>query len=125
MSEIARVLGPGGVGFISEPWFADDFNEVLRLFHDDSAVSRAAFEAMQGAMAEGVLELAEQRFFHTRNDFDSLADFEDRVLGVTHTEQDLNPELYEQVRRTFEGNMGPEGARFTMPILVDRLRARK
>ena len=122
MAEIRRVLRPGGLAYISEPVFAGDFNEVLRLFHDESAVRRAAFEAVQKAVSEGVLELAEQRFFQVRNDFDDFADFENRVLGVTHTDHDLGPDLYEQVRRTFEGYMGPEGARFTMPMRVDLLR---
>jgi len=123
MAEIARVLRPGGVAYISEPVYAGDFNEVLRLFHDEGEVRRQAFEAVRRAVDQGVLELAEQRFFNTRNDFEDFADFENRVLGVTHTHHDLSPELHEQVRRTFEGYMGPDGARFVMPIRVDLLRS--
>jgi ubiquinone/menaquinone biosynthesis C-methylase UbiE len=123
MAEIARVLRPGGVAYISEPVYAGEFNEVLRLFHDEGEVRRQAFEAVKRAVAGGTLELVEQRFFNTRNDFDDFADFENRVLGVTHTHHELSPELYEQVRRTFEGYMGPDGARFVMPIRVDLLRS--
>ncbi|KPV39711.1 2-polyprenyl-3-methyl-5-hydroxy-6-metoxy-1,4-benzoquinol methylase [Thiohalorhabdus denitrificans] len=123
MQEIRRVLRPGGVAYISEPVYAGDFNEVLRLFHDEGEVRRKAFEAVQRAVDGGVLELVEQRFFNTRNDFDDFADFEDKVLGVTHTEHNLSPELYEQVRETFEGYMGPDGAKFEMPIRVDLLRS--
>lgn len=122
MAEIRRVLRPGGVAYISEPVFAGDFNEVLRLFHDEGEVRRAAFEAVRRAVAAGTLELAEQRFFNTRNDFEDFADFEDKVLGVTHTEHNLSPELHQTVRETFEQYMGPEGARFEMPIRVDLLR---
>lgn len=122
MAEIRRVLRPGGVAYISEPVYAGDFNEVLRLFHDEGEVRRAAFEAVRRAVAEGTLELAEQRFFNTRNDFEDFADFEDKVLGVTHTEHNLGPELHQTVRETFEQYMGPEGARFEMPIRVDLLR---
>lgn len=122
MAEIARVLRPGGLAYISEPVYAGDFNEVLRLFHDEGEVRRKAFEAVQRAVDGGVLDLAGQRFFNTRNDFDDFADFEEKVLGVTHTEHNLSPELYEQVRETFEGFMGPDGARFVMPIRVDLLR---
>ena len=122
MGEIRRVLRPGGVAYISEPVYAGDFNEVLRLFHDEGEVRRAAFEAVRRAVDEGVLELAEERFFNTRNDFEDFGEFEDRVLGVTHTEHNLSPELHEKVRRTFEDYMGPEGARFLMPIRVDLLR---
>ncbi len=35
MHEISRVLKPGGFIYISEPVFAGDFNDVLRLFHDE------------------------------------------------------------------------------------------
>lgn len=122
LAEIARVLRPGGLAYLSEPVFAGDFNEVLRLFHDESEVRRAAFEAVRRAVDGGVLELAEQRFFNTRNDFADFAEFEERVLGVTHTDHDLSPELYQRVRETFEGYMGPDGARFVMPIRVDLLR---
>jgi len=123
MAEIARVLRPDGLAYISEPVYAGDFNEVLRLFHDEGEVRRAAFEAVRRAVGGGLLGLVEQRFFRTRNDFDDFADFEERVLGVTHTHHDLSPELYEKVRETFEGYMGPDGARFLMPIRVDLLRS--
>ncbi|MBE9561264.1 MAG: class I SAM-dependent methyltransferase, partial [Proteobacteria bacterium] len=43
--EIKRVLKPKGVAYISEPIFAGDFNEILRLFHDEEAVRKAAFLA--------------------------------------------------------------------------------
>ncbi|HKJ77135.1 MAG TPA: methyltransferase domain-containing protein, partial [Gammaproteobacteria bacterium] len=122
MAEIRRVLRPGGVAYISEPVYAGDFNEVLRLFHDEQAVREAAFEAVRGAVEAGELELAAQRFFDTRVEFADFADFEQRVLGVTHTNHELSPELYETVRRTFEGYQGPDGARFTLPIRVDLLR---
>ena len=123
MAEIARVLRPGGLAYISEPVYAGEFNEVLRLFHDEGEVRRAAFEAVRRAVDGGVLELVEQRFFNTRNDFEDFAEFEDRVLGVTHTEHNLSPELHERVRETFEGYMGPDGAKFEMPIRVDLLRS--
>jgi len=122
LREIARVLRPGGLAYISEPVYAGDFNEVLRLFHDEGPVRQAAFEAVRSAVAGGVMELVEQRFFNTRNNFDDFADFERRVLQVTHTDHSLSPELHETVRRTFESHVGPEGARFVMPMRVDLLR---
>ncbi|RRQ23089.1 class I SAM-dependent methyltransferase [Thiohalobacter thiocyanaticus] len=122
LAEIARVLRPGGLAYISEPVYAGDFNEVLRLFHDEREVREAAFAAVQRAVDAGPLELAGQHFFQTRNDFADFADFEQRVLGVTHTRHELSSELYDKVRRTFEQYQGPEGARFLMPIRVDLLR---
>lgn len=122
LREIARVLKPGGLAYISEPVYAGDFNEVLRLFHDEREVREAAFAAIRRAVEAGILELVEQRFFSTRNSFADFADFETRVIGVTHTQHSLSPELYEQVRQTFMRHMGPDGANFAMPIRVDLLR---
>ncbi len=122
MHEIARVLRPGGLAYISEPVYAGDFNELLRLFHDERVVREAAFAAVCQAVDEGVLELVEQRFFNTPNDFEDFEDFEQRVLCATHTRHDLSQELYATVRRRFETHMGPDGAHFSIPVRVDLLR---
>lgn len=122
LQEIRRVLRPGGLAYISEPVYAGDFNEVLRLFHDEKAVREAAFATVRKAVEQGVFELVGQHFFNTPNNFDNFADFENRIIRVTHTEHNLSPELLRAVREKFENFMGPQGARFTMPIRVDLLR---
>lgn len=122
LDEIKRVLRPGGLAYISEPVYAGDFNDVLRLFHDEKTVREAAFNAVKRAVQESRLELSGQHFFTVPNDFEDFADFERRIIMVTHTEHRLEPELYRQVKAKFESFMGPQGAHFTMPIRVDLLR---
>lgn len=122
MKEIRRVLRPGGLAYISEPVFAGDFNEVLRLFHDEQAVREAAFATVKKSVEEGVLELVGQHFFNTPNNFENFAEFERKVIGVTHTDHRLSPALLQQVKAKFETYMGAEGAKFIMPIRVDLLR---
>lgn len=122
LGEIARVLRPGGLAYISEPVYDGPFNTILSLFHDEKVVREAAFEAVRRAVASGRLELAEQRFFKTPISYESFEKFEERILNVTHTEHRLSPERYRQVRDAFMAHMTPPGAFFWTPVRVDLLR---
>lgn len=120
-AEIHRVLKPGGLAYISEPVFAGDFNNVLKMFHNEEQVRLAAFEATKRAVDSDLFELASETFFNLPMHFENFADFEAKVLGVTHTDHQLSSELYEQVKAKFEIHMTTEGANFLMPIRVDLL----
>ncbi|MCX8145820.1 MAG: class I SAM-dependent methyltransferase [Azovibrio sp.] len=122
LAEVARVLRPGGLAWISEPVYAGALNEVMRLFHDEKEVREAAFAAVCRAVERGVLALERQRFFLTRSHFEDFAAFERRMIQVTHTEHRLSPALYDTVRRRFEAHLTPEGATFFNPQRVDLLR---
>ncbi len=122
LAEIRRVLRPGGYAYISEPLFAGDFNEILRLFHDEEAVRQAAFEAVRRAVDQGVLSLAQEIFFNAPISFDGFADFEAKILKVTHTEHQLSDALHTEVRHRFEQHVQGDAAHFLMPIRVDLLR---
>ena len=45
LEELRRVLVPGGLAYISEPVFAGEYNEIMRIFHDEERVRAAAFSA--------------------------------------------------------------------------------
>jgi SAM-dependent methyltransferase len=121
--EMHRVLAPGGLVYISEPVFGGDYNAILRLFHDEEKVRAAAFEATREAVGRGLFELVSQTFFRAKVKYRSFADFEQKVIQVTHTAHRLSPELYEKVRAAFEAHLGPGGAaEFLAPFRVDLLR---
>lgn len=121
-AEMRRVLAPAGLVYISEPVFGGDYNEILRLFHDEEKVRAAAFEATRAAVDEGLFELVSQTFFRAKVRYRSFADFEQKVIQATHTEHRLSPALYARVRDKFEAHLGPDGANFLAPFRVDLLR---
>jgi len=122
MREIKRVLKRGGHAYISEPIFAGAFNDILRLFHDESRVREAAFNTVKKAVDEGLLELVEEVFFNSPMHFESFKDFENKILKATHTQHHLSDEVYALVKERFEKHLDDDGARFLMPIRVDLLR---
>ena len=122
MAEIYRVLKPAGYAYISEPVFAGDFNDILKMFHNEEQVRLAAFEATKCAVDSGLFELASETFFNSPMHFNDFADFEEKILNVTHSDHSLSPELYEAVKTKFETHMMPGGANFLMPIRIDLLK---
>jgi ubiquinone/menaquinone biosynthesis C-methylase UbiE len=121
MTEIRRVLKPDGLLYISEPIFAGAFNDILRLFHDEQQVREAAFNATKKAVDEGLFKLVDEVFFNAPMVFESFADFENKILGATHTEHRLDDELYATVKQRFQQHLGADGAQFYMPMRVDLL----
>ena len=121
MREIRRVLKPGGLVYISEPVFAGDFNEVLRLFHDEKEVREAAFLTVKKAVGEGFFNLVEETFFNSPMQFENFAEFENNTIKATHSSHKLDENLYALVKQRFEQHVGDDGAHFLMPIRVDLL----
>jgi len=121
MQEIARVLRPGGYAYVSEPLFRGEFNECLRLFHDESRVRREAFGAILAAVIGGTLRSVSQTFFLAPVAFADFAEFEQMVIGATHSNHVLSDELLAQVREKFASYAGVDGAHFQQPIRVDLL----
>jgi len=122
MREIRRVLKPGGLVYISEPVFAGDFNEILRLFHDEQEVRQAAFLTIKKAVEEGIFELVKETFFNSPMKFENFAEFENNTIKATHSSHKLDEKLYDLVKKRFEQHVADDGAHFLMPMRVDLLR---
>jgi len=122
VTEIRRILKPGGLAYISEPVYAGVFNEILGLFNDEQAVRKAAFDALKSAVEEGMFTLVEQVFFNTPRRFENFTEFEDNVINVSHSQYSLDEDLFQRVKALFEKHLGDEGALFWNPVRVDLLR---
>jgi len=124
LAEIARVLVPGGLLYVSEPVFAGEFNEVVRLFHDEEAVRKAAYAALQRAIATGLMEDVEEKSFDTPLAFRDFDDFFQKIVKATHSEHTLAGEQLAEVKRRFARHATPQGVRFVRPMRVNLLRKR-
>lgn len=121
LSEINRVLKPGGLAYISEPVYMGDLNGIMRLFHDEKLVREAAFAALLQAVDSDQFRLADEIFFNSPVSFKNFEDFENKVLKATHTEHRLSDEIFNRVRDLFQSHMQPDGAHFLAPMRVDLL----
>ena len=121
LAEVSRVLKRGGYAYISEPIFAGDFNDVIKLFHDEEIVRLSAFQTLQRSVDEGLLVLEKQEFFNQPVVFQTFEEFEDKVINVTHSHHQLSETLCRNVRETFTRICRSNGGHFTAPIRVDLL----
>jgi SAM-dependent methyltransferase len=120
--EILRVLKPGGLVYLSEPVFAGPFNEILRLFHDEEKVRGAAFEAICRAVSSGKFISVDELFFDSPVRFEDFADFEHKVINVTHSDHQLDVDLHNLVKKKFARTQTQQGAQFSVPMRVNLLK---
>lgn len=122
LAEIHRVLVPGGHLYVSEPVYWGEFNEVMRLIHDEREVRTAAYEALRRAADAGLFEWEHQVFYQSEGCYPSWESFAERFIQVTHTPLELDAGRLQEVRAAFERHLSPDGARFLKPHRVDLLR---
>ena len=124
LGEIARVLRPGGLLYVSEPVYAGALNDVIRTYNDEGAVRAAAQAALDEALAGAHWESAGELRFEMPAHYRDFDDFERRHMHPTHMDFALDDALIAQARAAFEPHCGPEGAHFTRPMHVRLLRRR-
>ena len=122
LREIARVLVPGGLAYVSEPVFAGDLNEITRIYNDEEGARQCAFDALRSAVERGDLELVAERFFRQLRSYSSAEDFEQRMIGMTYRDDRLSDAQLREVRARVARRLGPDGAHFHQPHRVDLLR---
>lgn len=119
LKEIHRVLKPNGLAYISEPIFDGDFNEIIRLFHDEELVRKAAFDAIKKSVDNCLFTLQEEIFFNAPRHYNDFEDFSNRLIKVTHTDHSISDELLEKVHQQFSKHMTENGADFLTPGRID------
>lgn len=122
LAEIRRVLVPGGMLYVSEPVYAGDFNDIVKLFHDEGLVRATAYAALQRAAMAGVLAWEREIVFDTPLHFSDYDDFVERIVHATHNELALPPELDAEVRRNFHAFQRSDGVRFVRKMRINFMR---
>ncbi|MEY2687296.1 MAG: hypothetical protein RL375_1494 [Pseudomonadota bacterium] len=122
LAEVARVLRPGGLLYVSEPVYGGAFNEVIRLFNDERVVRAAAQAAVDHAVQSGAWQPVAERRFGMPVMYRDFAEFEQRMMRPTFADHQIDDAKIALVRAAFEPHLAPDGARFTRLMHVRLLR---
>lgn len=122
LTEIARVLRPGGHLYVSEPVYTGALNELIRHFNDEGVVRAAAQRAVDQALQGTNWVQVAQRHFDVPVHFRDFEDFETRMMRPTYADHQLDDEKIARVREAFAPHCRAAGASFTRPMHVRLLR---
>lgn len=122
LGEAARVLRPGGHLYSSEPVYAGDFNDVVRIFNDEEVVRAAAQAALDAAAASGAWVQVADLHVDMPMVFRDFADFEQRLMRPTFADHQIDEAILAEARAAFAPHCGPDGARFERPMHMRLLR---
>ena len=118
ISEIARVLRPGGWYYVSEPVYDGPLNELVRLYNDEGEVRAAAQAALDRALASGDwIDVADHRF-EVPVSFANFEDFERRMMRPTYADHRLDDAIVALVKQRYESHQRDGGAQFNRPMHV-------
>ncbi len=123
LNEVARVLRPGSLFYVSEPIYGGALNEIVRIYNDEGVVRPAAQAALDRAIAKGAhwQQVAEYRFAQAVH-YASFDAFAKRMLYPTFADHGIDEVITARVQAAFEPHCTQAGASFVRPMHVRLLR---
>ena len=79
LKEINRVLKNDGILYISEPIFQGNYNNVIKLFHNEKKVRELAFKAIKFSTKKNIFKLVKQYFYNSVVTLNSFDEFENNL----------------------------------------------
>lgn len=104
--EVARVLKPGGVLYVSEPMARGPFDEIMRHFHDEAEVRAAAQAALKATRA---LQIVDDFSFLSPIAFSDFADFERRMMTLPTLTRPITAQMREATEAAYRAHAAPDG----------------
>lgn len=126
LREVARVLRPSSLFYVSEPIYGGALNEIVCLYNDEGVVRPAAQAALDRAL-DGAFDraswqqVAEYRFAQPVH-YASFDAFAQRMLYPSFADHGIDEAITARVRAAFEPHCTAQGASFVRPMHVRVLR---
>ena len=115
LEEIARVVRPGGLLYVSEPVYAGALNSVISIYNEERVVRIEAQRALDAAIDSEKWSQADELRFDSTSFYKNFEDFEKKHMHATFREDKITPEIIERVRAAFSPHCGPDGVTFRRP----------
>ena len=115
LAEIARVVRPGGLLYVSEPVYAGALNSVISIYNEERVVRIEAQRALDAAIDSEKWSQADELRFDSTSFYKNFEDFEKKHMHATFREDKITPEIIERVRAAFAPHCGPDGVTFRRP----------
>lgn len=117
--ELSRVLRKNGQVYICEPAYAGDFNDILKIFHDEGIERAAARRALERAQSRSLFRLEGRHDYIRPVRFENLDQFRRNLMHLPWLKSRITPEVEQQVAQKYSESAKPDGsASFTSHMLV-------
>ena len=119
LAQAARVLRPGGWLYVSEPVYAGQLNDIVRLYNDEGPVREAAQRALDVSAQGGQWRAQREWRFVQPVHFADVLDFEKRMLQDALRKLPDEParqQLRAAVQAAYRPHQQTDGAHFVRPM---------
>jgi SAM-dependent methyltransferase len=119
LAEARRLLRPSGRLYVAEPLAQGPHQYVMELFHDETAVRKAAAEALAGFARPHFAADHVSTYTDVRNyaDFDTFS--QRMIANMRFNAYTKDAVLAPAVRRRFDETYAAHGGRFDQPVRID------